>query len=164
MLKKQMEEGAMLRFFKKTVGWQKNASVSSEQEANSEPSTVRNDSLTVIENPSTVSEIPSMVSENLAPTSCSNMGQNPEDPPVFSFTQISDRYRFHSTDSHGSSPSVVTSIGSPASVDQLNTKLDDVFQISNKILSLLQSLELGKNRNAKSDHQPFLDDQPSWFQ
>ena len=164
MLKKQMEEGAMLRFFKKTVGMQKNASVSSEQEGHSEPSTVRNDSSTVIENPSTLNEIPSTVPENLAPTSCSNICQNPEDPPVFSFSQISDRYRIHSADSHGSSPSVVTSIGSSASVDQLNSKLDDVSLTSKKILSLLQSLELGKNRKAKSDDQPSLDDQPSWFQ
>jgi hypothetical protein len=158
MLKKQMEDGALLRFFKTTLTKRKDDPMMSEHESDSDQSRVENDSSTVIENPSTVTQNPSTVSENPAPISCSDIFHKPDAPPVFS--QISDRFRMPSTDS---SPSVVTSVGSSASVEQLNSKIDEVSQTSNKILTLLQSLELGRQGKSKSD-QPTLDDQPSWFQ
>ena len=165
MLKKQMENGRLLRFFKSTLSKSSRSLISQD-----EPDHSAVEISTVIVNPSSEVENPSSGIEDQASSSNSGMtsDDNIRDPVPTVSPQVSERLRIHSTDSHDccesiiSTPSVVTSVGSSASVEQLNSKIDEVSLTSNKILKLLQSLELGKK--SQSNRQPSLEDQPLWFQ
>ena len=131
MLKKQTESNSLFQFFKKTA----NIDGSSE----------------IVQNESTSNS--STVFENPVAAVKSNNDLDITNKSV-------DRSRMESNDSGSifSSPSVDTSIGSSASVEMLNTKMDEVSETSKKILSLLQSLDLQSAGKSQTSNQKTLEE------
>ena len=144
LVKKQSESSSLFQFFKKSVG------ILGSSEGVNVNECDESSSSTAFENESTISS--SQVFRN--PTANESNDQD-------GMKQFVERNRIESNDSMSiiSSPSVVTSIGSSASVDILNDKMDEVSATSKKILELLQSLDLNKSTdNSKSNRQKTLEE------